>query len=254
MHSRFPATFPSGEGSDFAGVVKEIGADVTKFKVGDEVAGHTDNRASHAEYVVVSENNLVAKPKSVSWEEAGSLWVAGTTAYACVKAVGVKSGDKVVVSGAAGGVGSIAIQLAKLAGGEVYGIAGDHDHDWLKSLGIVPISYSGDVPAQIKSLVGTPDAFIDTVGKGYVKLAMDLGVAPERINTVIDFEAVEKYRVKSDGSAAAADNKVLEQLLTQIAEGVITIPIAKTFALKDVQEAFKFIDEQHHRGKVVLLP
>jgi NADPH:quinone reductase-like Zn-dependent oxidoreductase len=194
------------------------------------------------------------QPKAVSFEVAGSLWVAGTTAYAAVKAVGIKSGDKVVVSAAGGGVGSIAAQLAKLAGAEVYGIAGDHDLDWLESLEIKPISYSKDVAAEIKSKLGKPDAFIDTVGKGYVKLAIDLGVDPKKIDTIIDFPAVSEYGVKGEGSAAAATMSVFEDLLNLITNNKLIVPIAKTFPLNEVREAFEYIDKEHHRGKVVLIP
>jgi NADPH:quinone reductase-like Zn-dependent oxidoreductase len=86
LAERWPATFPSGQGSDLAGVVEELGDGVTGFAVGDEVLGWTDNRASHAEFVRVDAANLVPKPTGVSWEAAGSLFVAGVTAYAMVRA------------------------------------------------------------------------------------------------------------------------------------------------------------------------
>lgn len=253
MGSFAPLVFPSGEGSDFAGIVNEAGSEATHFKVGDAVVGHTDQRASHAEYLAVSEDNLVLKPSLVSWEVAGSLFVAGTTAYASIRAVDVKPGDKVVISGAAGGVGSIAMQLAHLQAAEVYGIASEDNHDWLRSKGIVPISYSGDVLANIQAVVPHPDAFIDTVGKGYVKLAMDLGVKSERINTIADFAAAQQYGVKAAGSAQAATTKVLKELVDMVAVGSLEVPIAKTFPLGDVRGAYSFLESQHHRGKVVLL-
>jgi NADPH:quinone reductase-like Zn-dependent oxidoreductase len=103
LDSSWPATFPSGEGSDLAGIVAETGPGVTSFSAGDEVIGWTDNRASQAEYVVVEEQHLTAKPAGVPWEEAGALFVAGTTAYAAVRAVGLTGGDTVAVSGAAAG-------------------------------------------------------------------------------------------------------------------------------------------------------
>jgi Zn-dependent alcohol dehydrogenase len=112
LHERWPATFPSGEGSDLAGVVEEVRPGVDSVAVGDEVIGWTDQRGSHAELVVVSAGHLTPKPPGVSWEAAGALFVAGATAYAAVRAVGVSAGDTVVVSGAAGGVGSITVQLA----------------------------------------------------------------------------------------------------------------------------------------------
>src|ERR1700722_4539130 len=115
LDSMWPATFPSGEGSDLAGVVAETGAGVTGWTPGSEVIGWTDNRASQAEYVVVEAGNLTARPPAVPWPVAGSLYVAGATAWAAVRAVALAPGDTVVVSGAAGGVGSIAVQLARRA-------------------------------------------------------------------------------------------------------------------------------------------
>lgn len=96
LHDRFPATFPSGQGSDLAGVVVEAGHGVARFAPGDEVFGYTDNRASHAEFVVVPASQLVTKPEGLSWEVAGSLFVAGTTAYAAVGSVHLSPGDTVV--------------------------------------------------------------------------------------------------------------------------------------------------------------
>jgi len=123
LHSRWPATFPSGEGSDLAGIVTKMGIGAEGVKAGDEVIGFTDRRASHAEYVVVEAQNLTRKPANVSWEVAGSLAIAGSTAHASVRAVSLKQDDVVAVSSAAGGVGSIAVQLARRAGAKVIGIA-----------------------------------------------------------------------------------------------------------------------------------
>ena len=123
-----PATFPSGEGSDLAGVVEEVGPGVNRLAVGDEVMGSRDNRGSHAELVVVEADHLVPRPAHVPWEVAGSLFVVGTTAYATVRAVSLVKGDTVVVSGAAGGVGSVAVQLAGDAGATVIGLASEEHH------------------------------------------------------------------------------------------------------------------------------
>ena len=253
MDNVFPTTFPSGEGSDFAGMITAIGPDVTQFQVGDAVAGFTNKRGSHADYVMVPETQLALKPASVPWEVAGGLFVAGSTAYAAVKAVSVRPGDKVIVSGAAGGVGAIAAQLAAIWGAAVVGIAGEHDQDWLQARHIVPISYSGDVAAKLRRVVPDPDAFVDTVGKGYVMLALDLGIPPERINTIIDFAAAKDHGVKAEGSAAAATAAVLQELLDLIASGQLEVPIAKTFRLEQVADAYRFLETEHHRGKVVLI-
>lgn len=253
LRQHYPATFPSGQGTDFAGVVTDLGSGTIRFQIGDEVVGFTHERASHAEHVAVEEDHLVPKPPDVSWEVAGSLFVAGATAYASVEAVGVKKGDKVIVSGAAGGVGSITAQLAKARGADVYGIAGEHDHAWLASRGIVPLSYNKDVIAQIHQKVAVPDAFIDTVGRDYVKLAIGLGVKPERINTVVDYAAAQEYGAKTAGSSAAASAEVMADLLQMVVDGEIEVPIAKTFPLSEVREAFRFLADEHHRGKVVLI-
>ena len=141
LHARWPATFPSGQGSDLAGVVAETGPGVTGFAAGDEVIGYTDNRASQAEYVLVEEQNLTAKPAGVSWVVAGALFVAGATAYAAVRAVALTKADTVVVSGAAGGVGSLVVQLAKRAGATVIGLAGQANHEWLAGHGVIPVVY-----------------------------------------------------------------------------------------------------------------
>jgi NADPH:quinone reductase-like Zn-dependent oxidoreductase len=114
---------------------------VTAFSGGDEVLGWTDNRASQAEYVLVEAGHLTAKPAGVPWEEAGALFVAGATAYAAVRAVALTPGDTVVVAGAAGGVGTIAVQLARRAGATVIGLASEPHHAWLTAHGVIPVSY-----------------------------------------------------------------------------------------------------------------
>src|SRR6202034_4303175 len=131
LHAMWPATFPSGQGSDLAGIVAEVGPDVTRFAVGDEILGFVDTRSSHAELAVAEVENLVARPGNVAWDVAGSLFVVGTTAYAAVRAVNLGRGDTVVVSGAAGGVGSVAVQLATNAGAAVIGLASERHHQWL---------------------------------------------------------------------------------------------------------------------------
>ena len=252
---RWPATFPSGQGSDFAGVVEETGAGVTKFAKGDEVIGFTHERASQAEYVVVDAGNLVPRPANVSWEQAGGLFVAGTTAFAAVRAVDLKAGDTVVVSGAAGGVGAIAVQLARNAGAKVIGLAGEGNQQWLRDHGIIPVLYGDGVEERIRTAGGGKvDAFIDTFGGGYVELAIKLGVPANRINTIIDFAAAEKYHVKAEGSQAAANAEVLGQLAGWIAAGRLEIPIAKVFPLSKVREAYQELEQRHTRGKIMLEP
>jgi NADPH:quinone reductase-like Zn-dependent oxidoreductase len=256
MAERWPATFPSGEGSDLAGVVEDVGPGVDSVAVGDEVIGWTDRRASHAEFVVVPAEHLVPKPPGVSWEAAGGLFVAGVTAYAAVRAVGVSKGDTVVVSGAAGGVGSLAVQLARNKGATVIGLASEANHEWLRSHGVVPVSYSGDGLAdRIREAAGgRVDAFIDTFGGGYVKRAIEeLGVAPERVDTIIDWGAAQEYGAKTEGSAAGSSPEVLAELAGMIDRGELEVPIAKTFPLDQVRDAYRELEKRHSHGKIVLI-
>jgi NADPH:quinone reductase-like Zn-dependent oxidoreductase len=256
LHERWPATFPSGEGTDFAGVVEEVGPGVDGFEVDDEVLGFTEERASHAELVVAPADQVTPKPPNVSWDAAGALFVAGTTAYAAVRAVRVSSGDTVVVSGAAGGVGSLTVQLAVLAGATVIGLAGERNHQWLLEHGAIPVAYGDGVADRIREVSdGHVDAFIDTYGSGYVALAVDeLGVAPDRVDTIIDWAAGQRYGVKMEGTAAAGTAAVLAELARLVDEGRLEVPIAKTYALEDVRDAFRELEQRHTRGKIVLRP
>ena len=252
---KWPTTFPSGEGSDLAGVVSELGQGVTGLRVGDEVIGFTNNRASHAKLVVVEASDLTKKPAGVSWEAAGSLYIAGTTAYAAVRAVSLRKGDTVVVSGAAGGVGSLVVQLARNADAKVIGLSSERQHDWLEAHGVIPVAYGDGAAERIATAAGgRVDAFIDTFGAGYVKLALDLGVSPDRIDTIIDFAAAEKDGVKAEGSAEAATSQVVAELARLVADGHLEIPIARVYPLSEVQAAFRDLEQRHTLGKIVLRP
>lgn len=222
---RWPATFPSGQGSDLAGVVAEFGAVVESFVVGVEVIGFTNNRASQAEFVVEAAH-LIYRPPNVSWEAAGSLFVAGTTAYAAVRAVLLREGDTVAVSGAVGGVGSIAVQLARQKGAKVLGLASAAHHQWLSDHGVIPLAFGEGVSERIREVSGGRlNAFIDTFGADYVERALTLGVQPERINTIFNFAAVEKYGVRSAGNAQGASAAVLAELARRIDRGISKSPL-----------------------------
>jgi NADPH:quinone reductase-like Zn-dependent oxidoreductase len=257
LHDRWPSTFPSGQGSDLAGVVAEVGDGVDAFAVGDEVLGFTEDRASHAQFVAVPAGQLTAKPSQVPWEVAGALFVAGTTAYAAVRAVALKPGDIVAVAGAAGGVGTIAVQLAKRAGATVLGIAGPSNDDWLAAHGVVSVNYGDGLADRLQDAApdGRIDAFLDFFGGGYVKLAVtELGVDPQRVDTIIDFPAIEQFGVKGEGNADAADATVLAELASLVAGEELEVPVAEVYPLDQVQEAFRTLEQRHTRGKIVLRP
>ena len=256
LAERWPSTFPSGQGSDLAGVVAAVGPGVTAFKPGDEVLGWTDNRASQAEYVLAEVTELTAKPAGVTWPVAGSLYVAGATAYGAIHAINLTAADTLVVAGAAGGVGSVTVQLAKHLGATVIGLASEPSHDWLRRHGVIPVSYGDGVEDRIRQAApgGKVDTFIDTVGGDYVQIALDLGVAPARVDTIANFEAVEKFGVKAEGNAAGASTGNLADLARLIADGQVEVPIAATYPLDQVQDAYRELAAGHTHGKIVLIP
>jgi NADPH:quinone reductase-like Zn-dependent oxidoreductase len=254
LDARWPATFPSGQGTDFAGVVQDVDAGVSAFAGGEEVLGWTEERASQAELVVVAADQLTPKPASVSWEVAGSLFVASMAAYASVQAVAPEAGETVVVSAAAGGVGSVAVQLARRTGASVIGLAGEPNHDWLRRHEVVPVTYGDGQAERIREAAGGPiDAFVDTFGGGYVDLAIELGVATQRINTIADFEAVGRLGVQGKGTHAIATAALLAEIVGMVEDGSLEIPIARTFPLEEVRDAYRLLAERHVHGKIVLL-
>ncbi|WP_042382262.1 NADP-dependent oxidoreductase [Streptacidiphilus melanogenes] len=252
----FPSTFPSGQGSDLAGIVEEVAAGVGGYRPGDEVIGFSNERAAQAELVLVEAGDLTRKPAEVSWEVAGGLYVAGVTAWGAVHSVRPAEGETVVVSGAAGGVGSLAVQLARRTGATVIGLAGTGNHDWLRGHGVIPVAYGDGVADRIRAAApGGVDAFVDTYGDGYVELALGLGVAPERIDIIADFAAAATYGVKTDGGTAAGPGAaVLAELAGLIADGRLEVPVAKVYPLEQVREAYAELERRHTHGKIVLRP
>jgi NADPH:quinone reductase-like Zn-dependent oxidoreductase len=255
LDAMFPATFPSGEGSDLAGVVSTIGDGVTDFAVGDEVLGWSWRRSSHAENVAVPVTQLIRKPPELSWEVAGSLYVVGCTAYAAVRAVDVQPGDTVAVSASAGGVGSVVVQLLRTKGATVLGIASPANHDWLSAHGVVPVSYGDGISERLRAVAPDGiDAFIDLFGPQYLQLAVDLGVSPDRIETIISRDKAQELGTKVEGSGDASTTDVLSEMAGLVASGQIEIPIAATYPLEKVGDAFAQLEERHTHGKIVLIP
>ncbi|HEX3737637.1 MAG TPA: NADP-dependent oxidoreductase [Solirubrobacterales bacterium] len=255
LAEKWPATFPSGQGSDLAGVVKEVGIDVEGFAPGDEVLGWSEERSGQAERCIVPADQLIAKPTDLSWEAAGSLYVVGVTAFAAVRAVDAGEGDTVVVSAAAGGVGTIAVQLLQVKGAEVIGLASEPHHDWLRGKGVAPVAYGEGVLQRI--LAATPqgiDAFIDLYGPEYVELAVELDVPRERIETIISHEKAQEVGGKTEGSSDASSPEILGEMAELVTAGRIEVPIAATYPLDEVREAFEQLEDRHTLGKIVLLP
>jgi len=255
LEQRFPATFPSGEGSDLAGVVSAVGEGVSEFTVGDEVLGWSERRSSQAEYVAVPVTQLIRKPPGLSWEVAGSLYVVGCTAFVAVRAVDVSPGDTVAVSAAAGGVGTVVVQLLRTRGASVLGIASEPNHEWLVAHGVIPVAYGEGLADRLRAAApkGRIDAFIDLFGPDYVQLAVDLGIARDRVETIISFEKAYELGTKAQGSADGSTTEVLSAMAELVASGDIEIPIAATYPLEKVREAYAELEKRHTRGKIVLV-
>ena len=255
LQSRFPATFPSGEGSDLAGVVDAVGEGVDGFAVGDPVLGYSFRRSSHATYVSVPTTQLIRKPPELSWEAAGSLYVVGCTAYAAVRAVDPMEGETVAVSAAAGGVGTVVVQLLALRHSRVLGIASEANADWLRSHEAIPVPYGDGLAGRLRDAAGGRlDAFIDLFGPEYLDLAVALGVRRDRIETIASFDKAQELGVKSEGSGTASTPEVLTEMADLVASGAVEIPIAATYPLDRVADAFAELEQRHTRGKIVLLP
>ena len=251
---RWPAHFPEGQGNDFAGRIVELGGNDTHLKIGDEVLGFAPRRAQ-AEYVALGAQRVTLKPSGLSWEAAATIAGAGATAWASVAAVNPQAGETVVVSAAAGGVGIYAGQLARLRGADVIGTCSAANFEGLAALGIRPVQYGPDLARQLRVLApGGIDGFIDTFGAGNVAMAVDLGVHPHRINTLIDFDAVRRFGVHSDAQEQADTPQVWSALAELVARGDIKVPIAEVyrFTTDHVRQAYRDVGTRRVTGKRVL--
>jgi len=247
----WPATFPEGQGNDFSGRVVEIGEGVTSWATGDEVMAFKPRRAQ-ADFVSVDVQHIARKPPELSWEEAAAIPGAGATGYAAVRAVAPAPGETVVVSAAAGGVGVIAAQLARLAGARVIGTAGAPNHDF-RSLGVEPVSYGEGLTDRIRNLTDSQvDAYVDTFGSGNVDIAILLGVDPARITTTADGLAAQRYGTRTDAQEEADTPEEWEAIADLVRTGQLVVPIQQVFPLAEVQHAYRELAKRHTRGKLIL--
>jgi NADPH:quinone reductase-like Zn-dependent oxidoreductase len=161
----------------------------------------------------------------------------------------------VAVSAAAGGVGTVVVQLLGVRGAQVLGIASPANAQWLIAHGAVPVRYGDGLAERLRAAAPEGiDAFIDLFGPDYVQLAADLGIPRDRIETIISFQKAEELGTKAEGSATASTAKVLTEMADLVASGEIEIPIAATYPLERVADAFAELERRHTRGKIVLIP
>ena len=253
--ARFGLTLPSGFGYDFAGVVDEVGGGATGFAVGDRVYGGALARAV-ADFVVLKASaegaeGLFHTPDGVSDVVAATLPVAGATAAAALAAIGLRSGDTVLIGGAAGGVGVFAVQLAKLAGATVIGTAAEGTFEFLRQLGAQPVTYGPGLADRVRAqAAGAVTAATDLFGTETAEAALALGVPPERISTVAAGPNPPGGVRATGGIDAEPD--ALSRITDAILAGRITVPIAAVFPIEQVRDVAALQARRHVHGKIVI--
>jgi NADPH:quinone reductase-like Zn-dependent oxidoreductase len=250
--ARFGITVPSGFGSDFAGLVDEVGDSVKAFAVGDRVYGGALGRAA-ADFVVAKppQDALFHTPDGMSDQVASTLPVASLTAAAALEAIDLRAGDTVLIGGAAGGVGVFAMQLAKLAGARVIGTASETTFDFLRQFGAEPVAYGPGLAERVRGLV--PEgvtAATDLFGTETVEAALSLGVPPERISTIAAMPNPPDG-VRGTGAIDAGPED-MKRIGDAILANKIVVPIAAIFPIEQIRDAVTLQAGRHVHGKVVV--
>jgi NADPH:quinone reductase-like Zn-dependent oxidoreductase len=256
LDGAFPAHFPIVPGWDVAGVIEIAGPAVAGFAAGDEVIGYARRdeiqHGTYAELVPAPERALARKPVNASWPEAGALPLAGLTAYQALKAARVGSGDTVLVHAAAGGVGHLAIQLAKVLGAKrVIGTASAGNHSFVRLLGAEPVIYGEGLVERVQELAPDGvDAVLDLVGGPALTESAALLGQPKRLVSVVDAETV--LRLGGTYVFVKPSTADLTALADLVDAGRLTVHISQTFPLAQAAQAQSLVQEGHVRGKVVI--
>jgi NADPH:quinone reductase-like Zn-dependent oxidoreductase len=249
MRQFMPLDLPRIPGSDVAGVVDEVGSGVDGVAAGDEVFGFSVT-GGYAEYAVLQ--HFAHKPAAMSWAEAAGLPVAVETAVRVLDLLGVTDGQTVLINGAAGGVGVAATQFARYRGATVIGTASERNHEYLRSLGAVPVTYGEGLVERVREAApdGVDVAF-DTAGRGALADLVALTGDPGRVVTIADpTAAAHGVRMTSGGAGRAYH--ALGQAAQLFEEKGLSLPVAETFPLAQAAQAHRVSQEGHVRGKLVL--
>ena len=248
--ANYNAVPPCGNGNDFAGVIDQVGAGVTTLHTDVVVLGGARMYAQ-ADYVVIDATKVIRKPENLSLNQAGALDIAGRTAWASVHSLNLTSEDTVLVSAAAGGVGVLAVQLALRTGATVIGTAGPDNHDFLRSLGVIPVAYGEGLVGRVRKVAQHVSAVLDNHGPATIDAALKLGVPGPRINTI----AARGHRTDAGIAGVGGQAATIADLATLadlISSGEIVLPIDSVYPLERVREAYEHQMAGHLRGKVVL--
>ncbi|WP_035303424.1 NADP-dependent oxidoreductase [Actinokineospora inagensis] len=249
-----PIDFPYVLGGDVAGVVEAVGPDVTTFSVGDEVLGAV-GQGGYAEVVVADVATLAAKPAGVDWQVAAALPVAANTTYGVFDLIRPVAGETIVIHGAAGGVGTVAVQIAVDLGLRVIATASESNHDYLRSLGAEPTTYGDGLADRVRALAPNGiDLAYDVAGHGAAPTLVNLVGTPDRVVTIADFTATEIGVRFASGTDPAAVSARLTTAAALAAAGKLTVPTAATYPLTEAAEAHRVSEGGHVRGKLIFLP
>lgn len=245
--------WPRRSGSDFAGIVVAVGPDVRGFARGAEVVGHV-RAGAQSTFLNVAAAALVRKPPRLGWEPAGGLFLAGATALDTLDELRIAAGDVLVVSAAAGGVGSIEAQVAKHLGATVIGTCGDRNFDYLRQLGIKPVRYGEGMADRIRAAAGRAPvtAMIDNFGQEGSGLAEELGVPASRYRSSEDRRETEVRLLHDDPVSTARGTALLERLCRLAESRAFTLLVSGYYPLEEVAEAYSDLARMHARGKVIL--
>ena len=253
MAQVMPASFPVVTGYEAAGVVDEVGDGVTGVGVGDEVFGATVAGAA-AEHALL--DDWAIRPEALPSEQAAGLPVAAETSLRVFGLLGgLGEGRTILIDGAAGGIGAVAVQLAVALGARVIGTASARNHDFLRELGAEPTTYGDGLEARVRELApdGVDVAF-DVVGKGGVDALVALVRGdPARVVSIADFSAAERG-VQVTTGAESRDRGALTEAARFAAAGRLTVPVAAVHPFADAAAAHRESEAGHVRGKLILVP
>ena len=245
-----PVTFPSGVGVEAAGIVDEVGPGLANVSVGDAVFGCGENAMALAQYAVFA--HWAHKPDNVSFEVAGGLPVISDTATRALDEVGVKSGETLLVSGAAGGIGSAVLQFARLRGITVIGTASAQKHDYLRGLGAVPTTYGPGLAERVRELAPEGvDAVLDLAGSGIIPELIEIARNPSHVLSVADF-AAPQYGAKFSYGPPKDLDRVLAEVARLCSQGLFRLHVEQSFPLEQTAEAQEVSANGHVTGKLII--
>jgi NADPH:quinone reductase-like Zn-dependent oxidoreductase len=248
----FGEGLPQTTGRDVAGIVDEVGEDVKDVAVGDRVFGVSDDGAGAAELALLT--YWAPIPRSLGFVDAAGLPVALETATRSLDELGVGQGVRLLINGAAGGIGSTAVQLAIARGTHVIGAASAANHGYLRLLGAEPVTYGGGMVERVRALAPDGvDKALDVAGSGVLPELIDLAGGSQNVVTLADFDGAKQYEVRFSNGFHGHAFHALAEIGSLIESGRFWLPVERTFPLNEISEAHRVSEYGHVRGRLVLI-